>query len=544
MRPVASDDLLKPGEAVDAVNTSFSSGEIKPLQALASPSITLTSASPIQTIYRFRQDLNSESQFWFQSTNVAHFVKGPVDGDTDERTYFTGHIASYPAKTGASIATATPPYPTTSRPMGIAKPATAPVATVTGTATDPEAAAEGVTYVVTFVTDWNEEGPPSDAASVVQWRPGQSITLSLPTTGVASYPGNAHKPQPYSGKRIYRSAAGSGASAKFLLVAQVPVAETSYVDTASTANLNEALRSRYWLEPPDGMVGLTQMANGVLAGYVGNTVCFSEPFVPYAWPVRYQQSVDAPIVGMAAFNQSLLVATRRSLYVMTGVDPSSITSERLAVPQTCTSGRAMVEMNGGVVFPTPDGLGYVGPSGFQLLSEGLLDRKKWQAYAPASMHAYECDGDYICFYDTGSVQAGIVFKFGSSPTFYRTPIYATAGFRDRSQDALFLCVNAGGSAREIRKWDSGVASSFTWESGEFRMEAPINISVARVQHTGTVNFELIADGASRYGPIALTTQFGFKLPAGRYTRYKVRLTGTGTVRSVELATSMKELAGD
>lgn len=549
MRPVVSDDLLKPGESVLATNTYLSGGELvaynNPLDIT-----TLTSASQIKSIYRYGQSSASETQFWFQTANDANFVKGPIDGDTEERTYMTG-VISYPSKTKADIATTATPYPSTMLPMGNGKPASALTATVTGTATNPTTdPVEYVTYIVTFVNAWGEESPPSAASTTVGWQPGQSISITaLPTTSVASYPGNANKSQTWTGKRIYRSATGSSGAANFLLVntgGDIAIATTTYTDSVATSALGEVIQSRYWIEPPDDMLGLTQMANGVLVGYSGSTVCFSEPFVPYAWPIRYQQSVDAPITGIAAFDQSVLIATKRSLYVMTGPDPSSITSQRLAVSQTCMSKRSMVEMMGGVVFACPDGLAMVTSGGFQMLSDGLLARRDWQAYAPTSIHAYESDNRYVCFYDTGTVQKGLVFTFGSEPSFCELDFYATAGFRDRSRDALYLCFDAGGSNRAIRKWDSNSTQlSYSWLSGVYRLGSAVNLGVARVMAAGTVNFELLADGVVKFGPMAIADSMLFKLPSGyRSQRYQIRLTGSASVRSVEVADCTASLLAD
>lgn len=545
MRPVCASDLLKPGEATSAINTLLTGGDLapyyNPLQITA-----LTSASPVLSIYRYGQSSTSETQYWFQSTNDCNFVKGPVDQDTEEKTYFTGHL-SYPAKTKNTVATTSSPYPTTSYPMGLQKPASAPSAAVSGTATDPTSAAETVVYVCTLVSAWGEEGPPSDASAAVSWRAGQTVTVTLPTSGTASYPGNSNKAQTYSTKNLYRAATGSSGTATYLLVASgIALATTSYADTTTTANLGGALLTKGWVEPPDDMKGLTQMANGVLAGFSGSTVCFCEPFVPYAWPVKYQQSVDAPVVAMAAFDQSLLVSTTRSLYVFTGADPASMTSERLAVMQTCVSKRSMVEMMGGVVFACPDGLGYVGPGGFKLLTDGLMTRREWQAYVPSSMLGFESDNKYVCFYDTGSVQKGLIFTLAlSEPSFCETDIYATAGFRDRGRDALYLCVNGGGSTRNVQKWDAGTAATMTWQSGVIRFPAPTNVAVARVEYTGTITFELIADGVTKYGPATVTSALAFKLPSGyRSMRYQVKVSGTGTVRAIELADSMQSMVED
>jgi hypothetical protein len=548
MRPVVAPDLLRPGEAVTATNTLLNGGDLAPFNAPLQ-TIALTSGTPVLSIYKYGQSNASETDFWLQSTNDANFVKGPVDGDTEERTYFTGHLA-YPSKTKADLATTSPPYPTNSYPLGIHKPASALTPTVTGVATDPDSAAETVVYVTVFVTSWGEVSSISDASSPVSFRAGQTIELTnIPQTGTPSYPGNSSKGVPLvTGKRIYRSATGSSGSARYLLVnteGDIPLATTIYNDTKATANLGESVLSRYWVEPPDGMVGLTQMANGVLAGYIGSTVCFSEPFVPYAWPVRYQQSVDAPIVGCAAFDQSLLVATKRSLYVITGSDPASMTSERLAVSQTCASKRGMVEMSGGVVFPTPDGLMFIGPGTVQMVTDGLMSRREWQAYVPSSMHAYESDNRYLCFYDNGTTQGALAFTLGDEPSFCLIDQYATTGFRDRSRDALYLCFNGSETTRNVMKWDaSGTPLTLSWLSGVFKMPGGVNLGAARVDSDAAVQFELLADGAVVYGPMTPPVNQPFRLPSGyRARKYQVRVSGTTIVRSIEIASDFTELLG-
>jgi len=542
MRPVMAQDLLRPGEAVLAVNTHLKGGDLEPISALSATVITLTSASAVRALYKYGQTNANENEFWFQSINEANFVKGPIDGDTEERTYFTGVLSSPPGKTKADIATTAPPYPANFYRMGLPVPTTPSVA-ITGTATVPADPAITYAYCVTLVSAWGEEGPPSIPFLAAGWRAGQTITVTSQTAQAGSY-------APITGKRVYRSSTGAGGTARFLLVnteGDVALATAAYVDGKNSLQLGEALATRGWSEPSDAMVGLTQMANGMLAGFFQSTVCFSEPFFPYAWPVRYQQSVDAPVIGMAAFDQTLLVATSRSLYIMTGSDPTNITSEKLALAQTCLSRRSMVEMMGGVVFACPDGLAYIGSSGFKMLTDGLMTRREWQAYAPSSMHAYEVDGRYLCFFDTGARKAGLIFSFGDDSSFCETDIHATAGFRDRSTDKLFLCGVGSGSARPVTKWDVGGGSpaTFTWTSGVLRLDSPANLSVARVSATGSVNFTLLADGAVVFGPVAVASSVAFKLPSGyRSARYQVTLSGTSVVRSVELADSMQAMAGE
>jgi hypothetical protein len=529
MRPVKTADLLAPGEAASAINTKLTSGSLKPFNGLGNTLVTFAGGT-VNTIYRYGQSTSSETQFWFQFTGDVDVVKGPVDNDTEERTYWTD--GTYPKKTKSDIATTGLPYPSNSYRMGLPAPTTAPSVSVSGSATNASDPAETVVYTVTYVSAWGEEGPPGPASASVSWRPGQTINLTaLPTAPAGAYT--------ITGKRIYRSAAGSQ-STKYQLVnyeGDTAIATTTYNDTKATADLSTVLSTTGWVAPPDAMIGLTAMANGVLAGFTGNTVCFSEPYAPYAWPVRYQKSTDAPIVGIAAFDQSLFVGTTQGLYIFTGSDPASITSDRLAVAQSCVSKRSIVAMLGGVLFASPDGLLRISSSGIENLTEGLMSRTEWQAYVPSSFEAYESDNRYIAFYDTGTTTGGLIFSFGESSTFVTTDIYATAGFRDKKADALFLV-----SSNNLKKWDAGSALTMDWTSGVFHLPVEANMTAARVDAASyPVTFKLYADGALKHTQ-TVTSKYPFRLPAGyRSQRYQVQIQGTVEVREVEFATQMHEL---
>ncbi len=97
----------------EVLNTSFLQGTLAPIYAPAAAAVTLTSSNELKTIYRFGQTNTNEAQYWFQAVEDANFLKGPLDGDTEETTYFTGTAAG-PSKTRSSIATSAAPYPSAS----------------------------------------------------------------------------------------------------------------------------------------------------------------------------------------------------------------------------------------------------------------------------------------------------------------------------------------------------------------------------------------------------------------------------------------------
>lgn len=534
MRPSATADLLAPGESQLATNCKFTSGALEPFAGLATPGAGVTfSGGTVKTIYRYGQTSSSEVLYWFQFTGDVDVVKGPIDNDTEERTYWTD--GTYPKKANSTMATSGAPYPGSSYRMGIPAPATAPTVAVSGSPTNAADPAETVVLTTTYVSAWGEEGPPGPTSVAVSWRPGQTLNL----TALAVAPGGAYN---ITAKRIYRSATGS-ASTKFQLVnteGDAAIATTTYNDTKLTAVLGEVLATTGWIEPADTMIGLTAMANGVLAGFFGNTLCFCEPYAPYAWPVRYRQSTKAPIVGIAAFDQSLFVGTTQGIYIFTGVDPASMSQVMLPDQQSCVSKRSIVPMLGGVVFAAPDGLFHCSGGGLVNLTKDIMTRVEWQAYVPATISGYESDSRYVAFFDTGVRQAGMIFEFGGKATFSETDLYATAGYRDRQRDALYLVVG-----NVLKKWDAGAALTLDWTSGVDRLQSEVNFAAARVDAAAyPLTFKVYADGVLKHTQ-SVTSRYAFRLPGGyRSKRYHFQITSTAKVRSFEYASSMQGLTAN
>ena len=514
----------------------LTAGELRPLKDLLA-NVTLTAGGTIKSVYRFGQALTSITQYWFQSFLDADYVKGPVANDTTERTYFTDGV--FPKKTDATIATAAAPYPSASYAMGIPAPAATPTVTVTGTATNPSDAGEAVVFVYTYTTAWGEEGPPSAASTAVTWRAGQ--TLNISNLSVAPGTGAAGQNYSVNGKRLYRSATGSQATQYQYCTALgvIALAATTATDTQTTATLGDVLETLGWLEPNATMVGLCAGPGAVMAGFYGNTVCFSVPGVPYAWPVRYQQSTDAPVVGIAWFDQTLFVGTTQGLYLYTGADPANMSGQKVPAAQSVVSKRSVVPMLGGVIFASSDGLYRIDASGLVNLTAELFQRADWQAYAPATFSAYESDNRYIAFYDNGVKQASLVFMLGPASSFSESSVYATAGFRDRKAAALFV---VEGGATNLKQYDAGTALTHTWTSGVFHLTSEDNLGAASVDASAyPVTFQLYADGVLKHTQ-AVANRFAFRMPGGyRSRRYHFTVTGTSTIRDVELASTMAEM---
>jgi hypothetical protein len=494
----------------------------------------LTAGDP-STIYRFGQDLTSDTQYWFDWTVDVDVVKGAISGDQTERTFFT-HPTLGVRQTNNSLALTggSGSYPWNSVPLGVPAPPTAPSHTVTVNG-DPGEPTETRIYCYTFVTSLGEEGPPSPTGAIIELKPtGSTVRLSnLPTVAPTGYAGYI------TAKRIYRTLSGNLAT-EFQLVDEIPIAQGTYDDNIAGSQLDEVIPSATWSPPPAGVFGITQMANGIVLLFKDYDIYPSEAYIPYAYPLDYQLAVDFPIVGGEAVGSSAVILTTGHPYLLTGSDPSALSLVKLESPQACVSKRSIAAVDGGVMYASPDGLIVVSTSGQVVnVTAPLFSRDEWQALVPSSIDGYFHDGRYFGFYNTGSVQRGFVFdpaQGNAAFTFIDT--YATAGYSDLLQDALFLKVGTN-----IVKWGAGASpQSYTWKSAVFELTSPTNPACAQVvARSYPATFKIFADGVLRHTQTVANAE-PFWLPSGYKCRFvEVEITGSAEVLSVHVASSPQEL---
>lgn len=525
--------LLQPNQAQSAKNGRLFSGELRAFGGLTTVN-TPTKVGTKLSIYRWGAvPGNAASGYWFHWTSDVNVARGPIAGDTLERTYWTGDGA-YPKVTDASLATAGggTDYPNNHYRLGIPAPSAAPTVTVSGTPPSDTSLNESRAYVYTYVSGWGEEGPPSPPSAVVTVGPAQTAELS----GMSVAPAGAYN---ITTKRIYRVVTSDAGSA-YQFVASIAVATTTYNDTLATANLGEVLPSAEWVAPPDDLKGLVMLPNGVAAGFRGNELCFSVPYQPHAWPIGYRLTTDYPIVSLGYFDQSIVVTTVADPYLVTGIDPQSMSMSKLALNQACVSKRGTVSLGTGVIYPSPDGLVMVGMSGAHVITEGYLSRDEWQAFKPESIHGYQWNGRYVGFYNTGAVQGAFIFDpRPDGDGWMPLDINATAGYSDPLTDTLYLQVGAN-----IQSFDTSATKiAYQWRSPPLRTEHAANMGVAQVLALdyGNLTLKLYADGVLKHTRV-VTGGDPFWLPGGYLAHdWEVDLTGTSAVESVALAEGMEEL---
>jgi hypothetical protein len=366
-------------------------------------------------------------------------------------------------------------------------------------------------YVYTFVSAYGEEGPPSAASTVLTTDDNAVITVSNLSTAGANSNNNFGTG---AVKRIYRSNTGSNTTA-FQFVAEVSMATDSYDDTSNNDELSEIIPSTYWIAPPDEdtnvypdgpMKGLTAMPNGVMAGFTGKRVCFSERFLPHAWPTSYRLTLEDPIVGIASIGNGLIVTTEGRPYLIAGTDPASMSALRMETPQACLSKTSIVDLGTVVLYAGTEGLVAAAGNNVQTITEGLITPDQWQSeYYPSTINATLWKGRYLGFYNTGSGFGGFIFDpRGGNKVF--TTLTASAlvrgTFTDPDDGNAYLII-----ANQIKKFQGGTTDqTYTWKSKDFVTPKPTSMGFVKVDAEAfPVTVKVYGDGTLFYtGTIALS----------------------------------------
>lgn len=424
-------------------------------------------------------------------------------------------------------------------------------------------------YTFTLVNDRKEESRPFYPADVkgdlpfIEVNQAEAVNVVVPSdvltvAGIDASYNITHW-------RLYRSASGSNAS-EFMFVVEQPIATKTYRDELKTEQLNEALMTKDW-EPPPVVGGknlrhFVAMPGGFLAGFIGNTVYFSEPYVPYAWPAAYSVPVQSEIVALGVFGVTLVVLTESGPVYMSGNSPDSMSTVVIESQEVCQSPKSVVPVTGGVLFASQNGLCLATQGGVQVLTLSLATNREWREFVPANVICEEYNGVvYVSHSGLSAMYA--VHVPTMKMTAVMTPV--TALYADISTGDLFAAMPpasgqkpkyvemfAGSEPMEAR-WRSkrivlGQETGFAWMSveGEQSSARPLSVDVFGyyVDSSGVeVEHKLQTARAANGRSAVVHDTRPFRVSVGRFKDFEVEIRGRCRVTSVQLASSTDELKG-
>ncbi len=536
--------LLQDSVAQNAENAFLDSGRLEGLKSDTNHSSEPFSHPAVDIGVNTKTIFQITSSEWLTFTADVDIIKSPIKEDPSNRFYFTqsGDHPKYGPR--STLVSGAGPYPTSSFRLGLPTPAAFTSApSVDNTSADDGAGTSSRAYIYTEITAFGEEGPPSPVTSneIVDAANGATVTLALP----AATSGNFN----ISKRRIYRT----DVNGVFRFVKDVSgTAAGNVTEDVLDDLLGEEIESSDNLAPPDNvsadhpdgpMLGITAMPNGITAGFSGNTLLFSESYLPHSYPLANQLTTKDDIVGIASIASGLLVTTKGKPLMASGTDPSAMAIVEIDANLPNSNKRSLVDMGEYAIYASPDGLVIASNAGVQLITQQIFTRDQWQDYYPQNIEGYEYEGKYIGFTYDGSdnnTKKGFIFDpRGGANAFVNLDFYAHAGYNDRENDELYLAIN--GTLKIFS--NNSTRRSYEWKSKQFFSNRPLSPGVAKVDADSydSLTFKLFADGSLKHTQTVTNNEI-FRLPGGyRAKEFEIQLEGTDTVNEVCVYESPQEI---
>lgn len=502
--PKLADHRLPMPYAKDATNCKIGKGNLRAFQALLRDSAL--SLTTVETLYLHTENSN---EHWIESL-TRHYVKSPISGDAYERAYYTDGTQPYffanDNISGGGFDATADKYK-----LGIPQPTTAP------TVGSPGGGATYRAYVYAYVNSYGEEGPPSAIDSITDYDTGY-VTID----DIVAAPASRAIDKIY----LYRTNASGTGSAEFQFVLEATwfSATVSYVvgdyviystdlykcttnhsaaawdaghftqgENVADANLLAVYPKTNFDPPPATLKGLTALANGALAGFVGNQLYLSEPYYPHAWPTDYIIAFDADIVGIAANKNTITIATSGYPYLVYGTHPSTMSKTKMFTLWPAFSSRSVIPGNDGAFFLTRDGLIFSAGGTMINITQtaGIMDPEDWAGYVLASCHMYWFEKKLFIF-DHGR-RTGFFIDF-SNPNelqyislgeYFHAGIVTDEGYFYVVADDIDLVDENDPPANmplAVKRWEGDTLGKlyYRWESQELFLTQKTNFSACKV----------------------------------------------------------------
>jgi len=524
------------------------------------PSIIKSLNSNTQYVYRIPtgDDITDyNSSFWKEFNDPdTKMIKAPIANDSFERFYW-------------AIPGAAPQYNTKDRiingdadfVLGIPVPANDLTVTPDGSGVGTD---EVRAYCFTYVTAYGEEGPPSNPI-IATGKFDDVWGLALPAVGSDNNQRNITL------RRIYRTVSGSAGDTNFYLVDEIAIATLTYDDDidGTTVVAQGLLESTTWVGPPETLQGLIMMPNGIVAGFTGRDVYFSEPYRPHAWPVQYSVSVEHPIVGLGVVGTALVVLTEGFPIALQGIHPDSMAMIKFPNIAPCLTAGSIVSSPDGVYYIGPDGLMIAANSQVQLLTENIISKRRWvEEFNPKKMRAVWYKQAYLAMPFDGEIAGFIIHTRDVKKAVTRVPLPSSIADNivlDAWTGEPFFIMNDF-----LYLWDNANADSrmvYTWVSKEFHHPKPLNYAALKIyfndipENSQSTNVEPWAEASLASLPMDVTGQLKLyadrnlvwtrnfassgelmRLPNGYKAEvFQLEVTGRVRVESIQMATNVKDL---
>lgn len=550
--PDTSEMLLPESYAVEATNVFTDQGCLNTWKGLnpvgVSPAWN-TKTGALKSLFLLD---NTRWLAWGEDVKAAMMQK---QSNADWEIVFTGTDKPRYTNKTLAISGGGTAYPEVSYPLGIPAPTALLVATATaktspagsvkiswqtaGTVGDATGNRIARSYVYTYVNNVGREGPPSAPSNIVYTNDDEFVTLTATLTAPTGY-------ADLTKIRIY--VAGTGGTFNYLKEVTLPQSSVSITDNS----FGTAIQTTLYDPPPDGLTGLVSMANGMLAGYLGNSLYYSEPYQSHAWPVDYVKPMDYPIKGLAAIGNMLFISTEGYPLVAIGNTPAFMSYNKLGAMQANVSTRSMVDMGNGAMYASRDGIVMLANGSASMISDGIISERVYQLLVPSSIHAYFYRDKYFAFYDsglTGTISAetgehlpakGAFILDPKRKTVTFTDAWCHTAFSDKVSGKLYMA-RTESTVNKLYEWNEGATNlTQAWRTKPITTGYISWTSAKVLARRYPVTLDLYADDALVWSTVVIS-KFAFRLPPVSAREWALRVRGDSIVDGLFIADSVEEL---
>jgi hypothetical protein len=300
-----------------------------------------------------------------------------------------------------------------------------------------------------------------------------------------------------------------------------------------------------------------------MAGHSGNTVCFSVPNLPHAWPINYRYPLDETVIGIGTTPGGVVALTTGRPVLLTGADPGTMTDIPLDFAESCYNANSIVDMGSYVLYASPDGLCAVEGATGQVLSRGIITADQWRDdFKAATYRAFRHEGTYVALWTSGGTHGGWVFDPRSETNAYSTLTYSAetrGGWYDHKSG---ICYRIIGN-KIVAHRQATTRKTATWRSKQYVMPYPVALSWLYVaSDVYPFDVHVYADGVKiadyTFSKPASTVTWTIntpsvspneftlpetlvRLPDTRATLWEVEIVGAVPVKRIVLAQSIEEV---
>jgi hypothetical protein len=416
--------------------------------------------------------------------------------------------------------------------------------TVSGTETTGDDS-DARSYVYTYINRYGEESAPSPPSRQLTIKDGATVQVS----------GFAAPPEGWGivGIVLYRSVTGSRMEEDLknqtLITSYFVVwtgAWTSEVtDAVLTRHLGAILYTDEVRVPPEGLRHIQHLnGTGFLIGATANQVHFSEEYMPWSWPDKYDLSFPSHIVNMVSVDATIFVSTDGRPYVIdasSACDPEKrnvIRDADTPLPDVaCGQPRSAVATPFGMIYNSADGLVlFKTDASWQLITTPWFSPTEWRRHKLDATRLAFWQGKIICAMDD------ICYVLELDAENYRTSdIGHLSTISDKPSDMM---VSSNGELLMLEDnvvWQFDASENlrnFFWRSAAFDVDGDVSLTTLKVKSEG-----VLATIETPYPDVRYSRYVSDDKPVrikrlGRHGEYRLTLEGRHPVEYAELGTAV------